>query len=107
MEDDGPRARGEPQATLQMRRPMRDVAHIQSSALELSAMMETLTTELMSQQDAVQTIADNTTESIEHVKKGNRQLQQAVQRPSTLREFLVTIIMIFTFVLLFLDWFTD
>lgn len=95
------------QQQVRVRRPAQDVTHIQSAALELSSLMDTLTTELVSQADAVQTIADNTAESIENVKKGNRQLQQAVERPSTLREFLVTLIVIFTLILMFLDWFSS
>lgn len=69
-------------------------------------MMEHMATELTSQSDQVQFIADSVDESRDLVRKGNRHLAQATERPSTLRDFMLTIMAVLALALIFLDWYT-
>ncbi len=75
-------------------------------ALEVSRLMGEISAELAFQQDSVQFIAEAAEESQLNVRRGNRELAQATERPSLLRDAVVTLLLGLTALLLFLDWFT-
>lgn len=79
---------------------------LQPSVLELSRLIGTISTELSAQHDAVQFVADAAAESRDNLRKGIRELEQATERPSFMKEFVVTFILLMTLLLLFLDWFS-
>lgn len=77
---------------------------LHQASLELSALLGTISSELRSQQDDVQFIADAAEESRDTVQRGNRELAQAVARPSRIRDVAVALLLFLLFILLFLDW---
>ena len=77
---------------------------LHQASLELSALLGTISAELHTQQGDVQFIADAAEESRDHVRRGNRELAQAVARPSRIRDVAVALLLTLLLLLLFLDW---
>ena len=73
---------------------------------ELAAALGVITAQLAAQHEAVESIAEDAQKSHDNVQGGNRELQQAVQRPGMLREVAVTILVSLTLLLVFLDWYS-
>ena len=82
------------------------VASLQPAAAELSTLMGRLAGELAAQADTVALLEDAAEDSRQQVQRGNRQLQAASERPSTMRDFMLALIAVLAFALLLLDWIT-
>ena len=82
------------------------VESLRPAALELSALLGTVATELASQADQVEFVAEAAEASRTHVTKGNRELRKATERPSAMRDAVLVLTGILALVLLFLDWYT-
>jgi len=94
------------QLRLRLTRTQTQAIDFQPLTQEITSLLDVLTTELTTQSDTVQSIAEDTEQSRIHITKGNRQLQLQNERPHTLRDFLLFIIILFSILLIFLDWYT-
>lgn len=77
--------------------------HLRSAA-GISHALGVLSAELATQAELVQEIAGAAEESLENVRGGNKELVQAVARPSTLRDAAVALLLFLWALLVFLDW---
>lgn len=81
-------------------------SNLQPAILEISLLMSTFSAELASQHDSVQYVSDAIVESNDNVIRGRSELQKAAKRPSFMKEFVVTFILVMAAALLLLDWIT-
>lgn len=68
-------------------------------------MLSLISQRLLEQQEDVRSILDASVESRQYISKANDQLRAATSRPRSLRDVIVTILLLFAAVLLFLHWF--
>ncbi len=87
-----------------LRQRRQEEASLEPAVAELSHLMSQITAELAVQHDAVEFVADAVAASRDNVQKGTRELEKVTSRPSFMKEFVVTFILIFTLLLLLLDW---
>ncbi len=77
----------------------------QRSAQLISQSLDLLTSSLAAQQESVGYVAEAAEASLENVRSGNRELVEAVKRPSTLRDFSVAFLLALWVLLLVLDFY--
>jgi t-SNARE complex subunit (syntaxin) len=82
------------------------LSHLQPAAAEISALLGQLAGEVASQHDAVASIEASAVASRENVRKANRELRQATERPSAMRDLALVVIAFLAAALLFLEWYT-
>jgi hypothetical protein len=87
-------------------RPQLQTMDLQAPMHEISSLLDIMTTELSQQSDTLQSIVDDTESSRDYITKGNRQLQELNERPNSFRDITLILIGIFTFIIIFLDWYT-
>jgi hypothetical protein len=86
--------------------PLLTAEHLRS-ATDISHALGVLSAELSTQAELVQGIAGAAEESLDNVRGGNKELMEAVSRPSTLRDAAVALLLLLWALLLFLDWHTS
>ena len=84
-----------------------DARRVEQQMAEITAMLGVVSEKLLEQQDDVQAVLDDAVTARAHVAEGNRHLREASQRPSRLRDFVVTLLLILTCVLWFLDYYNS
>lgn len=72
---------------------------------EISQLLHVFATKVAEQQLEVSHILEDAETSRQHIRDGSRELQQVVNRPSTLRDFVCAVALGLALVLLFLDWY--
>ena len=92
------------QAVVEEDPPLLTAEHLRAAA-GISHVLGVLSTELSQQSDAVQGIASAADESLDNMRKGNKELVEAVSRPSSLRHVATSLMLILCVLLVFLDWY--
>ena len=77
---------------------------IESKMSEIAEMSSVFASKITEQHDALQQIGDNVETSITNVVSGKKHLIRAEENTGTGSRFLVYVLLIFSFILLFLDW---
>jgi hypothetical protein len=84
-----------------------DARRVEQQMAEITAMLGVVSEKLLEQQEDVQAVLDDAVTARAHVTEGNRHLREASARPSRLRDFVVALLLILTFVLWFLDYYNS
>ena len=92
-------------AQTQLERARHTELNLEGQMRDVSAILDLVAEKLAEQQDSVQSVLDDAIEARSNVRAGNKELQEANDRPSTLRDFVVCFLLLITAVLWFLDWY--
>lgn len=85
--------------------PLLTTEHLRAAA-GISHALGVLSSELSQQSDVVQGIANSAYDSLDNVRKGNKELLEAVSRPSSLRHAATSLLLSLLVLLVFLDWYS-
>ena len=78
----------------------------EKSIMEISEVMNLFNTKLVEQEELIQSIYDNSVNSVSYVQHGNTQLKKALEHGASYRVGLLFFFIVASLSLLFLDWYT-
>ena len=81
------------------------VDQVQSKVVKIAELQSIFTEKVLQQAESVELVQADTVASTENVKSGNEAVRQAIQDKATYRVYILFIILVFSFSLLFLDWY--
>ena len=84
---------------------VQDHTHHLRTAELISQSINLVSSSLASQSESVAYVSEAAEASLENVRAGNRELEEVVKRPSTLRNAAVILLLSLTALLLFLDYY--
>lgn len=77
----------------------------ETKMVEMSALNHLMSTHVLQQAQQIEYLYDQAVEATKNVELGNKELNQAIQRNSSSRTFLLLFLIVLTFSVLFLDWY--
>lgn len=81
-----------------------DARELERTMRAVSGLVDVIAGHLVSQADSVNFILEAAVESRDNIRSGNRELRAVSERPNTMRDFAVALLLILAFALLLLDW---
>lgn len=78
----------------------------ETKMVEMSALNHLMSTHVLQQAQQIEYLYDQAVEATKNVEMGNKELTQAIQRNSSSRTFLLLFLIVLTFSVLFLDWYS-
>lgn len=78
----------------------------EAKMLEMSALNHLMSTHVLQQTQQIELLYEQAVEATKNVELGNKELSQAIQRNSSSRTFLLLFLVVLTFSILFLDWYS-
>ncbi|XP_071686203.1 syntaxin-81-like [Rutidosis leptorrhynchoides] len=78
----------------------------ETKMVEMSALNHLMSTHVLQQAQQIEYLYDQAVEATKNVELGNKELTQAIQRNSSSRTFLLLFLIVLTFSVLFLDWYS-
>lgn len=78
----------------------------ETKMVEMSALNHLMSTHVLQQAQQIEYLYDQAVEATNNVEMGNKELTQAIQRNSGSRTFLLLFLVVLTFSVLFLDWYS-
>ncbi|KAJ0489492.1 hypothetical protein HanHA300_Chr12g0444721 [Helianthus annuus] len=78
----------------------------ETKMVEMSALNHLMSTHVLQQAQQIEYLYDQAVEATKNVEMGNKELTQAIQRNSSSRTFLLLFLVVLTFSVLFLDWYS-
>ncbi|KAJ9553509.1 hypothetical protein OSB04_017554 [Centaurea solstitialis] len=78
----------------------------ETKMVEMSALNHLMSTHVLQQAQQIEYLYDQAIEATKNVEMGNKELTQAIQRNSSSRTFLLLFLIVLTFSVLFLDWYS-
>lgn len=81
-----------------------DARELERTMRAVSGLVDVIAGHLVSQADSVNFILEAAVESRDNIRSGNRELRAVTERPNTMRDFAVALLLILSFALLLLDW---
>jgi len=83
------------------------VEQVQSRVVKIAELQSIFTEKVLEQADDIERVHADTVASTENIKGGNEAVRQAIQNKASYRVYILFIILVFSFSLLFLDWYND
>jgi len=81
------------------------VDQVQSKVVKIAELQSIFTEKVLQQAESLEKVAEEAVSTTENVKEGNEQIRQAIQNKASYRVYILFIILVFSFSLLFLDWY--
>ena len=81
------------------------VDQVQSKVVKIAELQSIFTEKVLQQTEDIEKVHEDTVASTENIKGGNEAVRQAIQNKATYRVYILFIILVFSFSLLFLDWY--
>ena len=81
------------------------VDQVQSKVVKIAELQSIFTEKVLQQSEDIEKVHEDTVASTENIKGGNEEIRQAIQNKATYRVYILFIILVFSFSLLFLDWY--
>lgn len=78
----------------------------ETKMVEMSALNHLMSTHVLQQAQQIEYLYNQAIEATKNVEMGNKELTQAIQRNSSSRTFLLLFLIVLTFSVLFLDWYS-
>lgn len=82
------------------------VESVEQKMSEITSLLSSFADLIHDQSETIQNIADNSTKAKEEVEKGEDQLRDAKERGDSNQYFIPLFILLLSWILLFLNWFT-
>ncbi|KAK3597764.1 hypothetical protein CHS0354_006122 [Potamilus streckersoni] len=83
-----------------------EVSQIQGKVMEIARLQEIFTEKVLEQEGDINKIADTTVKSTENIKDGNEEIREAMKNNAGFRVWILFFLLVLTFTLLFLDWYS-
>jgi len=83
------------------------VDQVTSKVVKISELQEIFSEKVLQQSSDIEHIHSQTVSTTENVKEGNEAVRQAIQNQASYRVIILFILLVFSFSLLFLDWYND
>merc|ERR1712013_13810 len=83
------------------------VEQVQSKVVKIAELQSIFTEKVMEQAEDIERIHVDTVASTENINMGNQEIRKAIQNKASYRVYILFIILVFSFSLLFLDWYND
>ena len=81
------------------------VDQVQSKVVKIAELQSIFTEKVLQQAESLEKVAEEAVSTTENVKEGNEAIRQAIQNKASYRVYILFIILVFSFSLLFLDWY--
>merc|ERR1712029_143462 len=81
------------------------VDQVQSKVVKIAELQSMFTEKVLQQAENLEKVHENAVASTENINVGNEAVRQAIQNKATYRVYILFIILVFSFSLLFLDWY--
>jgi len=81
------------------------VDQVQSKVVKIAELQSIFTEKVLQQTDDIEKVHAGTVASTENIKGGNEAVRQAIQNKASYRVYTLFVILVFSFALLFLDWY--
>jgi len=81
------------------------VDQVQSKVVKIAELQSIFTEKVLQQAEHLEKVHENAVASTENINVGNEAVRQAIQNKATYRVYILFIILVFSFSLLFLDWY--
>ena len=78
---------------------------VQSKVVKIAELQSIFTEKVLQQAENLEKVHENAVASTENINVGNEAVRQAIQNKATYRVYILFIILVFSFSLLFLDWY--
>ncbi|XP_065918478.1 syntaxin-18-like isoform X2 [Dysidea avara] len=83
-----------------------EVKQIEGKVVEISQLVDVFSEKILQQSEIIDTVADMAVEATENVKGGNEEVRQAIKNRASFRAWILFILIVCSFSLLFLDWYS-
>lgn len=83
-----------------------EVKQIEGKVVEISQLVDVFSEKILQQSEVIDNIADMAVETTENVKMGNEEVRQAIKNRASFRAWILFILIVCSFSLLFLDWYS-
>ncbi|GIX93480.1 syntaxin-18 [Caerostris darwini] len=83
-----------------------EVREIEGKVVEIGRLQEILSEKVLQQDQDINRISDTVMGTTENIKEGNEELRQAMKRNAGLRVYILFFLIVLSFSLLFLDWYS-
>jgi len=83
------------------------VEQVQSKVVKIAELQSIFTEKVLEQAEDIERVHVETVASTENINMGNQEVRKAIQNKASYRVYILFIILVFSFSLLFLDWYND
>jgi len=83
------------------------VEQVQSKVVKIAELQSIFTEKVLEQSDVIENVHKEAVISTENIKGGNEEVRKAIQNKASYRVYILFIILVFSFSLLFLDWYNE
>lgn len=83
------------------------VQQVQHKVVKIAELQEIFTEKVLQQADDIDRVHAQTVAATENVKGGNEAVRTAIQNNASYRVYILFVLLVFSFALLFLDWYND
>ncbi|XP_053407304.1 syntaxin-18-like [Mercenaria mercenaria] len=83
-----------------------EISKIQGKVVEIASLQEVFTDKVLQQEEEIVKIADTAVFTTENVKGGNEEIREAMKKNAGFRVWILFFLLVLTFSLLFLDWYS-
>ncbi|KAL4231583.1 Syntaxin-18 [Mactra antiquata] len=83
-----------------------EISKIQGKVVEIASLQEIFTEKVLQQEEDIVKIADTAVFTTENIKEGNEEIREAMKKNAGFRVWILFFILVLTFSLLFLDWYS-
>ena len=75
--------------------------------MKIAELQSIFTEKVLEQSDVIENVHKEAVISTENIKGGNEEVRKAIQNKASYRVYILFIILVFSFSLLFLDWYNE
>jgi len=83
------------------------VQQVQHKVVKIAELQEIFTEKVLQQADDIDRVHAQTVAATENIKGGNEAVRTAIQNNASYRVYILFVLLVFSFALLFLDWYND
>ncbi|KAH3717021.1 syntaxin-18-like isoform X1 [Dreissena polymorpha] len=83
-----------------------ELSKIHGKVVEIASLQEIFTEKVLTQEEDIQRIADTAVFTTENIKDGNEEIREAMRKNAGFRVWILFFLLVLTFSLLFLDWYS-
>ena len=83
------------------------VQQVKHKVVKIAELQEIFTEKVLQQADDIDKLHLQTVAATENITSGNEEVRQAIQKNASYRVYILFVLLVFSFSLLFLDWYND
>ena len=83
------------------------VQQVKHKVVKIAELQEIFTEKVLQQADDIDKLHLQTVAATENITSGNEEVRQVIQKNASYRVYILFVLLVFSFSLLFLDWYND